>query len=113
MPARRAGALDVVSGASPYAGGGDHVTAGPAVDPFALLTATEAASYAGVSVAAVCNWTRRGHLPVATDDAGKEIRDIRGRRLYRLVDVAKADVKTARNGEEMARRLAQRAGAAA
>lgn len=72
-------------------------------DPFALLTATEAATYARVSVAAVGNWASRGYslpaggravLPVATDDQGREIRDGRGRPKYRLVDVAKAEWAT-------------------
>lgn len=63
-------------------------------DPFALLTATEAAIYAGVTVGAVCNWQRRGHLPVATDPRGRELRDSRGRPKYRLLDVAKAEHAT-------------------
>jgi hypothetical protein len=86
-------------------GGGDHVTA-DAVDPFALLTATEAARYARVSVQAVCNWRKRGHLPVATNDDGTEITDERGRPMYRLVDVAKADAKMSAQRESMVRRLA-------
>jgi predicted site-specific integrase-resolvase len=57
-----------------------------APDPNALLTASEAASYAGVTVAAVVNWRTRGHLHPAG------IR--RGRPLYRLIDVAKAEHKT-------------------
>lgn len=77
------------------------------VDPFALLTATQAAAYAKVSVAAICNWYARGHLQAATDEAtGNVITDSRGKRLYRLVDVAKADVKMAGLREAMARRLA-------
>lgn len=77
-----------------------------AVDPFALLTATSAARYARVSVQAVCNWRKRGHLPVAIDDDGNEITDDRGKPMYRLVDVARADAAMAAQREKMARRLA-------
>jgi hypothetical protein len=75
------------------------------LDLDALLTATEAAGYAGVTVAAVCNWRARGLLPAATDENGHEIRDERGRRVYRLLDVAKAENKARQRGEEMARRI--------
>ena len=75
------------------------------IDPFALLTATEAARYARVTVAAVCNWHRRGHLAAAVDEAGNEITDARGKRMYRLVDVAKVDVKMAKQREKMALRI--------
>jgi hypothetical protein len=61
------------------------------LDVYALVSGTEAAEYAGVSVAAVCNWNARGYLPVATDGDGGEIRDSRGRPRYRLLDVAKAE----------------------
>jgi DNA-binding transcriptional MerR regulator len=53
----------------------------------ALLTATEAAGYAGVTPQAVINWRNRGHLKPAT-------RDTSGRPLYRLLDVAKAEYAT-------------------
>lgn len=75
------------------------------VNPFALLTATQAALFAGVSVQAVWNWHNRGHLPAATDDDGNEITDSRGKRLYRLVDLARADAKMAGKREQMALRL--------
>ena len=75
------------------------------LDLDALLSATEAAEYAGVTVAAVCNWKARGLLPVATDADGGEIRDERGRPRYRLLDVAKAENKARQRGEEMARRI--------
>jgi hypothetical protein len=80
-------------------------------DPFALLTATEAATYAGVSVAAVGNWATRGYslptggraiLPVAVDGDGREIRDSRGRPRYRLLDVAKAEQATSRRARRAA-----------
>lgn len=64
-------------------------------DPRALVSASQAAIYADVSVAAVCNWAARGHLPVATDEHGEEIRDARGRPRYRLIDVVKAERATA------------------
>ena len=47
----------------------------PDLDLNALLAAKEAAEYAGVSVAAICKWRERGHLPVAKDEQGREIRD--------------------------------------
>ena len=57
-----------------------------AVDPFALITASQAAAYANVSVQAIVNWRKRGHL----QPAGQR----RGRPLYRLLDVAKAEYAT-------------------
>jgi len=75
----------------------------PDLDVNALLTATEAAEYAEVSVALICKWRARGHLPVATDEHGQEIRDRQGRPRYRLLDVAKAENATKRRGEQMAR----------
>ena len=79
-----------------------------ALDLNALLSATEAARYAGVSVNVVVNWRNRGLLPVATDAQGKEIRDERGRPRYRLLDVAKAENATKRRGEQMARGIVRR-----
>lgn len=76
----------------------------PDLDVNALLTATEAAGYAGKSVAAICKWRERGYLPVARDpQTGEEIRDDRGRPRYRLLDVAKAENATRQRGEQMAR----------
>lgn len=77
----------------------------PEVNPFALITASEAAAYARVSVQAVCNWRKRGHLPSAKDDNGNEITDSRGKPLYRLVDVARTDAKMATQREQMALRI--------
>jgi len=77
------------------------------LDVNALLTAKQAAGYAGVSVAAICKWRERGHLPVATDEHGAEIR-YRGKPLYRLLDVAKAEHATKRRGEQMARGITRR-----
>lgn len=65
------------------------------IDPFALIPATLAAEYANVTVGAVCNWVRRGHLPVAD-------RDSRGRPLYRVIDVAKAERATAKAARRVA-----------
>lgn len=56
------------------------------VDPFARITTSQAAAYAGVTLQAIANWRRRGHLtPVAHD---------RGRPLYQLLDVARAEYAT-------------------
>ena len=59
-----------------------------ALDLNALLSGTDAALYAGVSVNVIVNWRNRGLLPIATDEAGNEIRDSRGRPRYRLLAVA-------------------------
>ena len=80
----------------------------PDLDLNALLAAKEAAEYAGVSVAAICKWRERGHLPVAKDEQGREIRDKQGRPRYRLLDVAKAENATKRRGERMASRIIRR-----
>jgi hypothetical protein len=80
----------------------------PDLDVNALLSAKEAAAYAGVSVAAICKWRERGHLPVARDAEGSEIRDKQGRPRYRLLDVAKAENATKRRGEQMARGITRR-----
>ena len=55
-------------------------------DPFALLTASEAAQHAGVTVEAILNWRRRGHLTIAGHK--------NGRPAYTLLDVAKAEHAT-------------------
>ena len=80
----------------------------PDLDVNALLSASEAAAYAGVTVAAICKWRERGHLPVALEADGTEIRDHRGRPRYRLLDVAKAENATKRRGEQMARGITRR-----
>jgi hypothetical protein len=80
----------------------------PDLDVNALLSAKEAAGYAKVSIAAICKWRERGHLPVATDQDGNEIRDGRGRPRYRLLDIAKAENATRQRGEEMARNAVRR-----
>jgi hypothetical protein len=78
----------------------------PDLDVRALLSAKEAAGYAGVSIAAICKWRERGYLPVAKDDDGNEIR-VAGRPRYRLLDVAKAEYATKKRGEQMARGAAR------
>jgi hypothetical protein len=83
----------------------------PDLDVNALITATEAAVYAGVKVTTVCKWRERGWLPVAKGDDGAELRDRRGSRLYRLLDVAKAEAGTRQRAALMAGRLAARAAA--
>ena len=78
------------------------------LDLNALLSGTEAAAYAGVSVNVIVNWRNRGYLPVATDDEGNEIRDKQGRPRYRLLAVAKAESATKRRGERMAQDITRR-----
>lgn len=52
-----------------------------------LVNTTEAAAIAGVSVAAVSKWKDRGLIaPAGLDSKGKP--------LYRLMDIAKAERKT-------------------
>ena len=80
----------------------------PDLDLNALLTAKEAAGYARVSIPVICKWRERGHLPVATDAGGNEIRDERGRPRYRLLDVAKAENATRQRAERMASRIIRR-----
>lgn len=52
-----------------------------------LITGTEAATLCGVTTAAVRQWVTRGHLAVKGIDA-------KGRNVYRLLDVAKAERAT-------------------
>jgi predicted site-specific integrase-resolvase len=92
--------------------GSQGVTALPPLDIYALVTATEAASLAGVSVAAICKWRERGYLPVAVDEDGNEIRDEHNRPRYRYIDVAKAEARTRERAAVMAGRLTARAAAA-
>lgn len=74
----------------------------PLLDVDALLSATQAAVYAGVKVTTICKWRERGYLPVATDEQGSEIRDDRGRPRYRLLAVAIAENATRERAEKMA-----------
>ena len=74
------------------------------LDMHALLSASQAAGYAKVTVATIVNWRTRGYclpgtrtrvkLPVARDHQGREIRNARGRPMYRLADVVAADAAT-------------------
>lgn len=52
-----------------------------------LITATDAAALCGVSTQAISNWVRRGHLK----ESGL---DERNRKVYRVIDVAKAERAT-------------------
>lgn len=70
-----------------------------ALDMAALLTAAMAALYCGVSVQTIVNWRNRGHLEVATDAQGEEVRDRRGRPMYRLRDVIRAEAAVKRRRE--------------
>ncbi len=78
------------------------------LDMDALLPASLAAKFAGVTTAAVCNWAARGILPVATDGQGREIRDGRGRARYRLRDVIRAEALTHQRGRQVAARITRR-----
>ncbi len=89
------------------------------LDVNALLTAADAARYAGLvdasgkpKVSMIVNWRNRGHLSPATDTDGNELRDQRGRLLYRLLDIAKAEAATKAHAAVMAGRLTARANAA-
>jgi hypothetical protein len=57
----------------------------------ALVTASQGATWTQVTVAAVCNWVARGHLTPARDRKGNIRKDSRGRVLYRLGDVLRAE----------------------
>ena len=82
------------------------------LDLDALLTATQAAEYAHVSVGTIVNWRNRGYclpgtrtrvkLPVAVDRNGREIRDTQGRPRYRLLDVARAEAATSKRARRAA-----------
>lgn len=74
----------------------------------ALITASQAARLTGVTVAAVCNWVARGYLRPACDRCGREIRDTRGCKLYRVGDVLQTEKATHERAEEMARRMTRR-----
>lgn len=52
-----------------------------------LVTASEAATLCGVSTSTIYVWVNRGNLA----PSGK---DVQGRKLYRLLDVAKAERST-------------------
>jgi hypothetical protein len=56
-----------------------------------LVTASQAAVAAQVTVAAICNYVARDQLLPATGRDGRPLKDARGRRLYRLGDVLKAE----------------------
>lgn len=66
------------------------------LDPDALITASQLAELAGVTVSAVCNWVSRGYLKPARDERGRVRKDSRGRVLYRLLDGVKAEARTSK-----------------
>ena len=78
------------------------------LDMDALLSASDIARFAGVSLSAVCNWNARGLLPVARDKDGNEIRDSRGRPRYRFRDAARADALAVARAERMTARITRR-----
>jgi DNA-binding transcriptional MerR regulator len=78
-----------------------------------LITATDAATLAGVAVNTICTWAQRGYLVEnGTDPKGRaryerrylEVADhtTQGKPLYRYLDVARAELAT----RKRARRLA-------
>lgn len=66
----------------------------PLLDLEELWTVAEAAGHAGVSEATVRSWAHRGHLPVARNHDGQEIRDPAGRPRFWPLDVARAEART-------------------
>jgi hypothetical protein len=77
------------------------------IDPDALITASQAAQLCAtagypITVAAVCNWVSRGYLKPAKNPQGRVIKDSRGRPLYRLLDVAKAEAATSKAARRVA-----------
>lgn len=64
------------------------------LDLDALWTVTDAATHAKVTEATIRSWSHRGHLPVARDHLGREIRDRQGRPRFRPLDVARAEGAT-------------------
>lgn len=79
------------------------------IDPITtLVTGTQAANHADVALTTLCNWRDRGYLVQDGYDAkGRprfvrkylEVadRDYRGRALYRMADVARAEQATRKN----------------
>lgn len=74
----------------------------------ALLPGSLAARLAGVSVQVITNWRNRGILKPATDAGGNEIRDPKGRRLYRVRAILAAEAEAAERCERLAGRTAVR-----
>lgn len=66
----------------------------PLLDLEELWTVAEAAGHAGVTEATVRSWAHRGHLPVARNTEGQEIRDEHGRPRFHPLDVARAEART-------------------
>ena len=73
----------------------------PSLDLDALWTVAEAADQMGVSESAIRKWVHRGHLPVARNHDGEEIRDPQGRPRFHPIEVARAEHLT----RERARRV--------
>ena len=65
------------------------------LDVHALLTATEAAAYAGVTVQAIINWRTRGYINQHGEREHLQPAGTKsGRPAYRLLDLAIADRAT-------------------
>ncbi|GAC1377757.1 MAG: hypothetical protein NVSMB4_07360 [Acidimicrobiales bacterium] len=70
--------------------GGNHLAAPAVLAPSGadtLVTATEAAGILGVACSTITNWVARGHLAPSGLDH-------RGRKLYRLLDLGRAERAT-------------------
>jgi hypothetical protein len=77
----------------------------PPLDLDALWTVADAAQHARLSEATIRSWVHRGHLPVARNHDGQEIRDPQGRPRFWPVDVAKAEAKTRSHARRPAPRV--------
>ncbi len=55
------------------------------------LTARQAAQAAHVRPPTIYSWQQRGHLAQARDERGRPMVDHRGRKLFRLIDVVRAE----------------------
>jgi len=73
------------------------------LDLQALLTGKQVADYTNRTINVIVNWRNRGILPIATNpETGEEIRDGRGRPMYRLIDAVRADHRTHAGARKMA-----------
>lgn len=72
----------------------------------ALLPASQGARYAGVTLAAFCNWVAEGRLKPATDSRGRVVKDSRNRPLYRLMDIVTAESEASSSGRGRPRKIA-------
>lgn len=59
-----------------------------------LINAEQAADLCQVRVTTIRQWVHRGHLSPAVGADGEALTDEQGRKLYRQLDVARAEHKT-------------------